>query len=193
MDRPRVLLVFGTRYGHTARIAARVVTLLDELGYDAEVRDVTREPFDQPLAGVDGVIVAASVIFGRHQVAVERFVRNHRDDLAAVPTAFLSVSGSAASTRPDGASTAHRQIELFIRRTGWRPRHTLCVGGAIAYTAYPRLLRWMTRAIMARAGGPTDTSRDHDRTDWAQLHDFVAEFTTLLPRTRRTPALSGRE
>lgn len=193
MNRPRVLLIFGTRYGHTARVAARVSTLLDELGYETEVRNVTREPFDQPLAGIDGVIVAASVIFGRHQGAVERFVRSHRDELEAVPSAFLSVSGSAASPRPDGASSAHRQVELFMRRTGWRPRHTLCVGGAIAYTAYPRLLRWMMRAMMAREGGPTDTSCDHDRTDWAQLHDFVAEFTTLLPRTQRSPALSGRE
>lgn len=193
MDRPRILLVFGTRYGHTARVAARVATLLDELGYDADVRDVTRNPLDQPLAGIDGVIVAASVIFGRHQSGVEQFVRSHRDELEAVPSAFLSISGSAGSPRPDGATSARRQVELFLRRTGWKPRHTLCVGGAIAYTAYPRLMRWMMRAMMAREGGPTDTSRDHDRTDWTQLQDFVAEFTTLLPRPRRTPALSGRE
>ena len=193
MTRPRILLLFGTRYGHTAGIAGRLAAILDELGYDVDVRDAAKVPLDLPLVGIDGVIIAASVIFGRHQRAVERFVRSHHEALDAVPSAFLSVSGAAASLRADAASTARRQLELFVRRTGWQPRHTLCVAGAIAYTAYPRLVRWMLRAMMARADGPTDTSRDHDFTDWAQLREFVAEFTTLLPRAEPLTALTGRE
>lgn len=192
MSRPRILVVYGTRYGHTAAIATRVAAMLDELGYRSIVRDAAAGPPEPGWADIDGVIVASSVIFGRHQRSVERFVRRHRNELDAVPAAFLSVSGAAWNAQPDASAAARRQLELFVRRTGWRPRDSLCVGGAVSYTKYPSLVRWMVRSLMRRAGGPTDTSRDHDRTDWGQLSEFVAEFTTLVPNAPTAPVITGR-
>ncbi len=187
MARPRVLILYGTRYGQTAKIAAKLAGMLDELGYEPDLHDAAEVPPDLPLAGSAGVIVAASVIMGRHQKSVERFVREQREELNRLPSAFLSVSGAAGSKRPDGRTTARRQLELFLRRTGWTPRHTQCVAGAISYTEYSPLVRWMIRTIMARQSGPTETSRDHEFTDWERLRGFAAEFTSLIPREEEVP------
>lgn len=181
MQGPRILLVYGTRYGQTAKIASRLAAMLDESGCVVDMRDAAELPPSFPLEGTDGIIVGASVLFGRHQRSVERFVRAHRDALNGMPSAFFSVSGAAASTRPEGPVNARRQLEAFIQRTGWQPPLTRCVGGAIAYTEYGPLTRWLIRTIQAREGGPTDTSRDHESTDWEDVRRFAAAFLSRLP------------
>lgn len=188
MERPRLLLVYGTRYGQTVKIVMRLAGMFGDLGCDVDVRDAAELAPLTTLAGIDGVIVAASVIMGRHQRSVERFVRHHRDDLDRVPSAFLSVSGAAASTRPDGPVTARRQLERFLEKTGWQPRLTSCVAGAISYTEYGALTRWIIRSIQSREGGPVDTTRDHESTDWVKLQRFAEAFAALLPRVPEAPA-----
>ncbi len=36
----------------------------------------------------------------------------------------------------------------------------------------------MLRKISEAAGGPTDTSRDHEMTDWDQVNEYVATVST---------------
>jgi menaquinone-dependent protoporphyrinogen IX oxidase len=44
------------------------------------------------------------------------------------------------------------------------------------------------KQIAARAGGSTDTSRDHVYTDWAALDRLVDEFASALQPERERPA-----
>jgi menaquinone-dependent protoporphyrinogen oxidase len=60
---------------------------------------------------------------------------------------------------------------------------TELIGGAMAYTKYGPLLRWIMKQIAKRNGGPTDTSRDHEMTDWVQVERFVDRFVALLDQT----------
>ena len=39
----------------------------------------------------------------------------------------------------------------------------------------------LLKRISRRAGGPTDTSRDYEMTDWNQVVRFAAEFAASLP------------
>jgi menaquinone-dependent protoporphyrinogen oxidase len=50
------------------------------------------------------------------------------------------------------------------------------VAGALPYTRYNFLVRFLMKRIARKAGGPTDTSRDYDFTDWAALDRFAAAF-----------------
>jgi menaquinone-dependent protoporphyrinogen oxidase len=70
-------------------------------------------------------------------------------------------------------------IKTFLSETGWHPTRVLAVAGALTYSKYNFLLRFIMKRIARRAGASTDTSRDHEFTDWAAvdraLTDFVAE------------------
>ena len=70
-------------------------------------------------------------------------------------------------------------IDGFIKATGWRPARTLPVAGALLYTKYNFFIRFVMRRISRQAGGPTDTSRDYQFTDWAAIDRFVAELVTV--------------
>ena len=47
------------------------------------------------------------------------------------------------------------------------------VAGALLYSTYGLFTRWVMRRIAARRGGPTDTPRDHELTDWDGLAKFI--------------------
>jgi len=183
----RILILYGTSYGQTAKVARHIADTLTNRGDLTKVIDADAVPPDLELRDFGGVIIGASVIRGQHQRCVRRFVTEHRDALNAMPSAFLSVSGSAASRDERGHDDARRCIEEFLRDTGWRPALTASVAGAMAFTKYNPLMRWVLKQISKRAGGPTDTSRDHELTDWQQVEQFAEAFLTKLPQSEDAP------
>ena len=179
----RILVLYGTKYGQTTKIATRVAALLEQHGAVVSCYDVRTLPPDTSLHVYDAVVIGASVIRGQHQRGVQAFVARNHQLLNTMPTAFFSVSGSAASPDETGRRDARRCAEEFLHATQWQPAMTELIGGAMAYTQYGPLLRWIMKQIAKRNHGPTDTSCDHEMTDWAQVADFVDRFATLVDHT----------
>ena len=191
MRTQRILIIYGTRYGQTARVAERMRSVLTREGFDVVVADAGAPAIDVDPQRYDGVLVGGSVIRGRHQRSIRTFVIAHRARLNAMPTAFFSVSASAGSGGPRGHADAQRVLEEFLTETHWEPDMVATIAGAMAFTKYPLLLRWLLREISRRNGGPTDTSRDHELTDWKQVTSFAKRFgrrvAPALPPTELAP------
>jgi menaquinone-dependent protoporphyrinogen oxidase len=189
MTSKRVLIAYATSYGQTAKIARRMSDLLMASGAAVTLVNVRNHPRDLHAGEFDGVIIGGSIIGGRHHRALAHFVCAHRPVLNTMPSAFFSVSGSAASPLEAERAHARRFIAEFLTQTGWRPALTETIGGAMAYTKYNPLLRWMIKRTAKAAGGPTDTSRDHEVTDWAQVDHFVEAFVRRMPAPPEAAAL----
>ena len=180
MDVP---VLYATTEGHTRRIAEALAARLAARGLDSAAIDVTApdaERIDWP--HMKAVVLGASLHAGAHQRAATRFVRAHRAELDAHPSAFFSVSLSAASTHPDEVEAARRLAEAFPAATGWHPTRVACVAGALAYTRYHWPTRWMMRRIARKEGAPTDTSRDYELTDWRQVDALADEMAGAAQR-----------
>lgn len=182
MATPKTLVVFATRDGQTRKVAKRVAEFLGDRGLPAVLADVGRLSAGIPADGLTGLVVAAPVRFGRHPREIRRFVARHRDVLDRVPTAFVSVSGAAIGDDAAHRDEARGYVERFLEETRWSPDRTATVGGAIAYTRYNPLLRRVMRSIAEREGRSTDTSRDHEYTDWAEVEEFARAFGDLVER-----------
>jgi menaquinone-dependent protoporphyrinogen oxidase len=150
------------------------------------VLDAAHLPEDFSLGDYRRVLIAASVHQHRHEAEIVSFVKRHRADLEDMDTAFLSVSLSEAGAedadappekRAQAASDAQGMIDGFLAETGWHPSKIRAVAGALLYTQYNFILRFVMKRIAASAGGDTDTSRNYDYTNWAELDRFVEEFT----------------
>ena len=185
----RILILYGTKYGQTAKITSRVTELLEKNGDIVTHLDARELSHDVRLDAYDGVIIGGSIIRGRHQPSVRDYVSNHYLILNGMPSAFLSVSGSAASPDERGRADARRCAEEFLRVTHWRPAIVETVGGAMAFTQYGPLLRWLMKQISKRSGGPTDTTRDHELTDWSQVQRFVDQFRDIVDQALLVRAL----
>jgi menaquinone-dependent protoporphyrinogen oxidase len=192
-----VLVLYATREGHTRRVAHHVADTLSANDLAAEVHDVgeLREPFSlEPYAGV---ILAASVHGGRHARKIAAFAARHRTQLAEMPSGFLSVSLSEAGAEDVHASAEQRaraaegvgqMFERFFAKTGWRPRLAEPVAGALPYTQYNPLKRFVMKRIVKSMGGPTDTSRDYEFTNFAALEEWVERFVASLDAGARSAA-----
>jgi menaquinone-dependent protoporphyrinogen oxidase len=172
----RILVIYGTAYGQTERIARRIDRLRSR-GHGVCMHKGDCLPKHLRLEDYDAVVVAASIIRGRHQRYIRDFARRHYEDLNRMRSAFVSVSGSAQGS-PD---QARRYIDEFVQQTGWNPRFPASFAGAMAYTQYGPLLRWVTKFMSKRRGGPTDTSRDHEFTDWQAVDRYAERLAKAMP------------
>jgi menaquinone-dependent protoporphyrinogen oxidase len=177
----RVLIVYGTTEGHTARIADRMATVIRGEGHAVEARDA-KEIRNQAVTGeVDGIIVGGSVHGGDHQSSLREFVKRNRDLLERVPSAFFSVSLAAADQDDESAAEVQTTLDKFVRETGWRPRRVEPIAGALVYTQYNVFIRHLMKLIVKRHGrAELDASRDYDFTDWEAVERFARDFTASI-------------
>jgi menaquinone-dependent protoporphyrinogen oxidase len=176
----RIVVIFGTTDGQTAKVAHHVTEVLRSEQHLVDLID-TRTPLQwTPLQGVDAAVIAGSVRMGKFQRSLVRFVRAHRDALAKIPTAFLAVSMSAARDTPAAGREVSKTVARFVDETGFQPRTVLPVAGALLYTRYGFFTKLALRFISKMAGGDTDTSRDYEYTDWAALSDLSHRFALRL-------------
>jgi len=180
----RILVVYGSTYGQTERVARRIAAVLSGAGHVVDINKADQLPDALWLSGYDGFVVAASVLMGHHQGYVRDFVRRNAALLNAAPSAFVSVCGAAGGD----PRQAQAYIDALLRETGWRPTVTRSFTGAVAYTRYGWWFRWYLQLISRRKGLPTDTSRDWDFTEWDEVEEFAGELAaTLAPAPAKHP------
>jgi len=181
----RIVVFFGTTDGQTAKIVRHLAEVLRS-GHDTVDVFDTRAPIPSSVfRGVDAAIIAGSVRMGKFQRALVAFLRQHREVLERIPTAFLAVSLSAARDSAPARREVSKTVARFIAEIGFTPGTLLPIAGALLYTKYGFFTRIAIRLISKMAGGDTDTSRDYEYTDWNALSDFARQFACRL---RESPA-----
>jgi menaquinone-dependent protoporphyrinogen oxidase len=179
------VVFYATREGHTRRIAEHVADNLQARQIEVDVYDVNtiHEPINWSMYVI--ACVAASVHLGHHEHEMVAFVTKHRVELERLDAAFLSVTLSQAGAedplasevrRKEAAADAHRMVDAFVQETRWRPGHVLSVAGALAYSQYNFVIRFVMKRIAQKAGASTDVSRDYVFTNWQRLDQFVNDL-----------------
>jgi menaquinone-dependent protoporphyrinogen oxidase len=180
-----ILFVYATREGQTRRITEHLAAEVRARGETAQVLDarVARTAFVPTV--YSAVVLAASVHAGKHEREMLIFVREQKESLEKLPTAFLSVSlaeagaedlGAPPEARARSRSEVEDAIGAFFTSAGWHPSRVMPVAGALLYTKYNFLVRFVMKQIVKTKGGSTDTSHDHEYTDWAALDRFVGDL-----------------
>ena len=174
----RILVLYGTTEGHTRKVANAIGDTLRTGGLDVDVVHVDDTEPDP--ARYAGVIVAASVHSGHYQKPIVSWIRAHAADLNRIPSAFVSVCLAVLSKNEAGRKEADAIPQRLLAATGWHPSQIKIVAGALLYTRYNFFIRWVMKRIVAVAGGDTDTSRDYEYTDWADVRLFAEDFGRRL-------------
>ncbi len=175
----RLLIFYATTEGHTAKIVQRVSQRLQALGHTVEMHRADTIPADLDPGACDGVIVGASIHYGKHPRYLRALVRRFRTVLTSQPSAFFSVSLSAGGpgAKPEAA---RRYLETFLRRVDWHPPQAATFAGALQYSKYGTFKKLLMRMIVGHAGGDTDTARDYEYTDWDAVTRFADAFARQL-------------
>ena len=185
----RIAILYATKYGHAARVALHIGASAAGGGAAGMLYDLRRLPRDFDLASHDAAIVIGGIHFGRYLRQLEKFVARNVTALSKIPTAFVSISGSAITE--EGRPLAAECIQKMVVRTGWDPDVRGNFGGAVNYTRYGFVVRLLMKRISRQHGRSTDVTRDHDYTDWAAVDAFVRDFLRSIEDFSSSPALAA--
>jgi menaquinone-dependent protoporphyrinogen oxidase len=176
-----LLLVYASKHGHTAKIARRIAEVLVADGAGAVVHDIgaARDVDPEPFAGV---IAGGSIHAGHHQPELVDWAARRSVTLNAKPSAFFSVSLSAAEDTDESREASRTYHDDFLAATGWTPGRWVGFAGALQYREYDLATRVLMRLLMRKGGHPTDASVDYDYTDWSAVEAFAHECARDLGR-----------
>lgn len=192
--RCQVPVFYATRAGHTRKIAEYMASHLCALGVDSVALNVdSPEARTIDWSAVRGAVLGAPIYIGKHDKSAASFVQKHREHLNGRPTTFFSVSLSAASKNPAEVKAAEDIARKFVDLTGWFADEVACLAGCLAYTKYGFITRFILRRIARKEGASTDTSRDHEYTDWGKVKQLAERIAANVKATGSEPAVAGVE
>lgn len=91
-------------------------------------------------------------------------------------------AGRSGRSPPDSklSNLAAGNVDEFVEKTGWQPDRVGLFGGALRYSQYGFLTRLAMKRIAREEGGSTDTSRDHEYTDRAEVAAFARDVAAFV-------------
>jgi menaquinone-dependent protoporphyrinogen oxidase len=170
----KILIAYSTTEGQTEKIVNTVAEQISKLDHEVELFDVSALQGDLNPDSFDQIIVAGSVHDKRHNEAVDIFILTHLRELQTKPTIFISVSLAAAFE--DGQADAQNYVDNLIEKTGWQPKQTLSIAGAIRHGEYGYYKEQILKYFVLRNRNLENQDRDHEFTDWDLLNQAIADF-----------------
>jgi menaquinone-dependent protoporphyrinogen oxidase len=177
----QVLVAYASTHGHTAKIAVRIARALRLAGAEPRTFDLSAGADPAP-AGYDLVIAGGSIHAGHHQPELVDWARRHAATLDLVPSALFSVSLAAAEDTDESRTETRRYRDELLEETGWTPRRSISLAGALQYREYDFSTRLVMRLLMAAGHHPTDVHQDFEYTDWDAVDAFARECLRLADR-----------
>lgn len=171
-----ILILYGSLEGQTEKIAQCISDIIRNKGHQVTTQSSEQLPENFSVDSFDAVIIGGSIHMGKYPASIKKFVTTHCDWLNTIPAALFTVCMAVHSQHMKSREEANRYSTTFVAQTGWQPKLTTTFAGAVKYTQYNVVTRFIMKLITKREGGSTDTSRDHEYTDWEAVKDFAETF-----------------
>jgi len=174
----KILIVYGTTQGQTEKIACRIKDELLSLGHNVSLFDNDKVFNSIDSRDFDAVIIGASVHLENYQRRLKKWVSVHAQILNHQPSAFFSVSLGVLQNETSVEEEVSKTVNEFLKSTSWKPRRYVIFAGALLYSKYNLISRWVMKCISKNAGGDTDTTKDYEYTNWDAVCRFAREFSS---------------
>ncbi len=176
----KLLIVYGTGQGQTAKVAQRMAERARKNGYYVDVFQGNKLPAGFSLVGYDAALIGASIHLNRYQKYMSDFVQKRRQALQVIPSAFFLVSLSARGQTEKDRERTQRYIAKFTRKTGWQPGMIATFPGALPFSQYGWYLKLHMKIVMRLAEPQLPLDRDYEFTDWDAVDRFADDFLASL-------------
>ncbi len=177
MKSPKIAILYNTTDGHTLTICERIIYLLNQQDLFPELFEINH--FDRMLGEYDLVLIGASIRYGHHHNNVIDFIKDHKEELKQVKTAFFSVNLVARKPEKNTVKTNPYVIKFFKQVT-WKPELGAVFAGVLDYPRYGFFDRMMIKLIMKITGGPTTGDGPIEYTNWEHVEAFAQSIAKAV-------------
>lgn len=173
----RILIIYGTVEGQTRKIARFMEDHLQSLGHAVTCCNAIDEP--PAPDGFDRVILGGPLHAGHYPSALRHYATRNAAALNAMDSALFTVCLHTVPGTEEALKEVQEIARGFTDSCDWKPRRSAVIAGALKYLEYDFFKRFMMKIIVKSQGGSTDTSQDHEYTDWAQVKRFAEEVVAV--------------
>lgn len=177
-----ILILYASLEGQTEKISDRIAQSLRAKDHQVLIQSADHLPANFKFEPYDTAIIGGPIHMGRYPKYLINVVKQHRDWLNSHPSALFTVCMAIRSHLPASRHEAENFGAKFTQDTQWHPTQMATFAGAVKYTQYGFLTRFIMKRISKREGGSTDTTRDHEYTDWDAVDHFTEQFSEQLAR-----------
>jgi len=181
-----ILILYATKEGQTEKIADFIAEVIRHHGHQAVTQLGEHLPKDFSTDRFDAAMLGGSIHMGKYPSYLKKFVTGHRDWLNQVPSAFFIVCMAINSVNEKEQIEARSFGPKFVKDTNWQPSLLETFAGAVKYTQYGFITRKIMQMISKKEGGSTDTSHDHEYTNWEAVTQFTEQFLSEIKEPEGT-------
>lgn len=171
-----ILIAFATKEGQTEKIANFIAEIARHHNHQATALLCEHLPNDFHTTPFDAAIIGGSIHMGKYESYLNKFVTTHLDWLNQVPSAFFTVCLAIQGKNEKAQIEAKSYGSRFCRETHWQPNLIETFAGTDKYTQYGFITRKIMQHIAKKEGRSTDTTTDHEYTDWEKVTQFTEKF-----------------
>lgn len=172
----RFLVAFASSEGQTKKIAHHVARRLEDLGHLTRLVDVMSGESEAGADDCDAAILAGSLHRSQHAPELTAFIARHLAALQAMPSAFFSVSLTAASHDPGELEALVRVVQAYLKQVGWKPGRVELVAGAVHDRELGPIERLVLHRIVDAHGVERHPSGHTELTDWKRLDEVIGQL-----------------
>jgi menaquinone-dependent protoporphyrinogen oxidase len=121
----QILIAHASRFGQTRALAVTIASRLRDRGHEVVIVCARDHVIPEP-SEFDAVILGSRIELGHHAPEITEYIRNHREQLANMPTAFFSVSLAAAV--PFAGLDPRGYLMSTFEDLDWIPNHATAFG-----------------------------------------------------------------
>lgn len=176
----RVVIAYASREGQTEKIARHIAHYLERRDLAVRLIDLGAGETEAGADDCEGTIVLASIHRGRTERSLSSFLMRHGHTLRRCPSAFVSVSLSAAALDPKERIALDEITQSFLHEVGWQPDKLLHAAGAIHERDLGLVERFAIHRLIEHKHLAVERSGDTEFTNWSEIDEFAASFAKTI-------------
>lgn len=181
---PKVLIVYGSSYGQTAKISNYISNELKKLKHDVDIYNSLGVPQSVNPEDYDAIIIGASVMAKGYQKSLKKWVKQNAQVLSKKPSAFFSVCLGILQDEEVVKQQEIKIVKDFLFWSNWQPQTWTIFAGSLLYTQYNWFTKRIMRYISKKAGGETDIFQNYEYTNWNEVANFARTFVSQISKPR---------
>ena len=167
------IIIYSSKDGHTKIICERIMNFINERN---NTKIISIEEANKiNLSEFTKIIIGASIRYGKHSNKLYKFIKLNKNILDQKESTFFSVNVVARKLEKNTPDT-NPYIKKFLKISKWKPKKIGVFAGKVDYPKYGFFDKYIIKFIMFITGGPTDTSKSYEFTDWSKVDNFAKEL-----------------
>ncbi|MHA1791836.1 MAG: flavodoxin domain-containing protein [Promethearchaeota archaeon] len=176
-----VLIVFGTRFGGTTRIATHIASGLKKNGVNVVVHDVDDLKKDNDVLNeqeFDAIIIGSGIQVGKWTSKMRKFIEKYKEELNKANLLAMFVSCGTANSEKGIQEAINNYITEFANHHGLHPDIIAAFGGVYDFSSKSRISKVKQAMIKAVIKNNEDISKYNlkgvnDFRDWNLIDKFT--------------------